>query len=68
MFNNRLVTIWSAPNYCYRYNKFLKQRCNNIAAILVLDKYLNYDYKKFNASPEDYKEPPPKRSLPEYFL
>lgn len=60
MFNNKLVTIWSAPNYCYR--------CNNIAAILVLDKYLNYDYKKFNASPEDYKEPPTKKALPEYFL
>jgi len=43
-------------------------RCNNLAAILSLDKYLNYDFKKFNASPEDYKEPPKKKALPEYFL
>lgn len=42
MFNNTIVTVWSAPNYCYR--------CGNIAAILKLDDYLEKEYKLFEAA------------------
>jgi len=59
-FDSKVITIWSAPNYCYR--------CGNVAAILELDENLKREYKKFNAAPEDFKEPPMKKPLPEYFL
>lgn len=40
-----LVTVWSAPNYCYR--------CGNVASILSLNENLERDFKIFNEVGED---------------
>eukprot|EP00163_Fabomonas_tropica_P011455 TRINITY_DN2216_c0_g1_i1.p1 TRINITY_DN2216_c0_g1~~TRINITY_DN2216_c0_g1_i1.p1 ORF type:complete len:238 (-),score=44.04 TRINITY_DN2216_c0_g1_i1:412-1125(-) len=40
-----LVTVWSAPNYCYR--------CGNVASILTFDEHLERDFKVFGAVPDD---------------
>jgi serine/threonine-protein phosphatase 4 catalytic subunit len=63
MFDNNLVTVWSAPNYCYR--------CGNVAAILELDEHLNKSYKIFEASPNQLNAGAgalTKKVIPDYFL
>lgn len=59
-FDRQLVTVWSAPNYCYR--------CGNVATIMDLDENLNYQFKKFEAAPPDRRGIPAKQPAPEYFL
>lgn len=60
MFDEKsLVTVWSAPNYCYR--------CGNIAAILSLDENLGREFKIFKDVPESARNVP-QRSTPIYFL
>lgn len=40
MFDNKnLITVWSAPNYCYR--------CGNIASILVFDENMDREIRLF---------------------
>lgn len=60
MFNNSLVTVWSAPNYCYR--------CGNVASIMEVDENLDYDFKLFEAAQQDSAIVPAKKPPPEYFL
>lgn len=61
MFDRKIVTVWSAPNYCYR--------CGNTASILELGEDLRQEYKIFDTAPTDAKSIPQKRPLiSEYFL
>ena len=60
MFNEELVTIWSAPNYCYR--------CGNDASILALGDGLQRHFKIFKEV-ESVKQPlQPVRGNVPYFL
>jgi len=57
-FNDQLVTVWSAPNYCYR--------CGNVASILTFDEHLNRSVKTFEDTDESRESCMiPK---PDYFL
>lgn len=60
MFNDTLVTVWSAPNYCYR--------CGNVAAILELDEHLTKTFKIFDAAPQESRGVPAKKPAADYFL
>ncbi|KAI5996829.1 Metallo-dependent phosphatase [Pisolithus orientalis] len=45
MFDNALVTVWSAPNYCYR--------CGNMASVLTLREGGEHEFKVFGPAPEN---------------
>ena len=57
--DKKLVTVWSAPNYCYR--------CGNKASILVIDENCKSEFKEVPVHEQSAKEPPP-RSIVPYFL
>jgi len=54
-----VVTIFSAPNYCYR--------CGNQAAIMEIDEHLEYTFLQFDPAPRR-GEPQVTRRTPDYFL
>ncbi|EMG48693.1 Serine/threonine-protein phosphatase [Candida maltosa Xu316] len=60
MFDQGLVTVWSAPNYCYR--------CGNVASVLTISDDLSREYKKFEASTQDVGSIPSKKPAIDYFI
>eukprot|EP01029_Cantina_marsupialis_P016781 TRINITY_DN37574_c0_g2_i1.p1 TRINITY_DN37574_c0_g2~~TRINITY_DN37574_c0_g2_i1.p1 ORF type:complete len:309 (-),score=87.20 TRINITY_DN37574_c0_g2_i1:914-1840(-) len=60
MFDQKIVTVWSAPNYCYR--------CGNVASIMELDENMKHVFKKFDAAPAEARGVPSKKRAPDYFL
>ncbi|EAR82035.1 serine/threonine protein phosphatase 2A (macronuclear) [Tetrahymena thermophila SB210] len=57
--NKKCVTIFSAPNYCYR--------CGNQASIMEVDDGLKLNYMQFEPAPRT-NEPHASRRVPDYFL
>lgn len=61
MFDDTLVTVWSAPNYCYR--------CGNVASIMHLGEDLKPTFSLFDAAARQGDSCfPSKRVIHEYFL
>lgn len=57
--DRNVVTIFSAPNYCYR--------CGNQAAVMEIDEHLEYTFLQFGPAPRR-GEPHVTRRTPDYFL
>ncbi|KAK2071879.1 hypothetical protein P8C59_006268 [Phyllachora maydis] len=56
-----VVTVWSAPNYCYR--------CGNVASIMTVDQDLDTRFSIFSAVSDELRHVPPGRRGPgDYFL
>ena len=60
MFDDNLVTVWSAPNYCYR--------CGNVASIMEVDENLSKTFKIFESAPTEMRTQPARKQVPDYFL
>ena len=61
--DENVVTVWSAPNYCYR--------CGNVASIMAIDESMQIGdqcFKIFNAVPDQDRIAPPPAQTPHYFL
>ncbi|KAI9061936.1 Metallo-dependent phosphatase [Trametes sanguinea] len=48
MFDEQLVTVWSAPNYCYR--------CGNMASILTIREDGERSFTVYDAAPENERD------------
>jgi serine/threonine-protein phosphatase 2A catalytic subunit len=54
-----VVTVFSAPNYCYR--------CGNLAALMEVSEAMAKGFQKFEPAPRR-GEPEAARRTPDYFL
>ncbi|ESR52949.1 hypothetical protein CICLE_v100212821mg, partial [Citrus x clementina] len=57
--DKNVVTVFSAPNYCYR--------CGNMAAILEIGENMEQNFLQFDPAPRQI-EPDTTRRTPDYFL
>jgi serine/threonine-protein phosphatase 2A catalytic subunit len=57
--DQQVVTIFSAPNYCYR--------CGNQAAIMILDENCEFHFEQFDPAPRSGDTAATRRT-PDYFL
>lgn len=60
VFNDKLVTVWSAPNYC--------GKCGNLASIMELDENLAKIYKIFEETPADEPKMTKKFTAGQYII
>ena len=70
MFDDNIITVWSAPNYCYL--------CGNKASIMQIKENGDYEFlvgirgdgnmQVFLAAEASKRKVPDKVDLPEYFL
>ncbi len=58
--NQSLVTVWSAPSYCYR--------CGNVASILNVNETLDKTFDIFHALRDQTARAIPYKTLVPYFL
>lgn len=58
--DHNTVTLFSAPNYCYR--------AGNQAAIMQIDEHLHYSFLQFDPPPVQKEAGPHGRTVPDYFL
>jgi serine/threonine-protein phosphatase 2A catalytic subunit len=58
--DNRVATIFSAPNYCYR--------CGNQGAVMEIDERLNHRFLQFDPAPRRGEDTIKLDKLPDYFL
>lgn len=60
MFDSSLVTVWSAPNYCYR--------CGNVAAVMNVGDDEKLDFRTYESAPLGERQLPARQPITEYFI